>query len=121
MKQETIEKAAEKESEKVACLVYYGGSAITKDDIENSFKAGAEWQRNHIWHNIDEPPTQGEFILVRWTNRRCAAIWKVIGDDCRVMKMNGVVAWAYIKDILLTSFDEILDENKDVLQRLKDE
>ena len=56
------------------------------------FIFGAQWQRNNIWHNIDEPPTQGEFILVRWTNRHSAAIWRVIGDDIRAMKMNDVVA-----------------------------
>jgi molybdopterin biosynthesis enzyme len=33
MKREDIENAAKKEAENLACLVYYGGSAISQEDF----------------------------------------------------------------------------------------
>lgn len=53
MKREDIENAAKKEAENLACLVYYGGSAISQEDVENAFVKGAEWRINSVWHDFD--------------------------------------------------------------------
>lgn len=54
MKREDIENAAKKEAENLACLVYYGGSAISQEDVENAFVKGAEWRIDSVWHGVKE-------------------------------------------------------------------
>lgn len=54
MKKEDIEKAAKNEAEELACLTYYGGSAISKEDVENAFVKGAYWRINSVWHTYEE-------------------------------------------------------------------
>lgn len=48
MKREDIEIEAKKEAEELACLVYYGGSAISQEDVENAFVKGAEWRIDSV-------------------------------------------------------------------------
>lgn len=83
------------------------------------FMAGVEWQRNHVWRNVLQSPSDGEMViamlevgpLVCGPNHND---WKQAVDEL------GIIAWAYFKDLMPTSFDEIIEANKDVLQRLKD-
>ena len=86
--------------------------------IYRVFKEGAEWQRNHVWRNVLQSPSDGEMViamlevgpLVCGPNHND---WKQTVDEL------GIIAWAYFKDLMPTSFDEIIEANKDVLQRLK--
>lgn len=99
-----------------------------------AFKAGAEWQRNHVWHKNTEMPSDGvnkdgigKPCMVQEGSRvfLCHACRTTIGkyyftDHLRTWHpVENVDCWAYLDDLMPTSFDEILEENKDVLQRLK--
>lgn len=83
------------------------------------FMAGVEWQRNHVWRNVLQSPSDGEMViamlevgpLVCGPNHND---WKQAVDEL------GIIAWAYFKDLMPTSFDEIIEANKDILQRLRD-
>lgn len=66
MKREEIEKAAKKEAEELACLVYYGGSAISQEDVENACVKIAEWRINSVWHDANETPISGKEALVKY-------------------------------------------------------
>ena len=83
------------------------------------FMAGAEWQRNHVWHKTDEIPKLKKDILVHFESGNMVTMYvdKEILDK---FKKYYVDYWAYIDDLMPTSFDDILEDNKDVLQRLRD-
>ena len=88
-----------------------------------AFKAGAEWQRNHVWHKPCDIAEPGRDCLVEYMDghgnvciridRRTEYEWVNASHYDKILR------WAYIGDISPASFDEILDENKYVLQRLK--
>lgn len=104
----------------------------------NAFKAGAEWQRNHVWHKNTEFPSRGihgsgwgEQCLVKIKDEHqnipivaqadLANGYFYFCDNRGVwITMSNVDCWAYLDDLMPTSFDDIIEENKDVLQRLKD-
>ena len=92
---------------------------------EKDFKAGAEWHaRQSPWINVEDKAgcdTSDDCIVMvlngdifrayfssenKWMKRNCGYYDEVIDD---------VVAWFPIP-----SFDEILEANKDVLQRIKE-
>lgn len=101
-----------------------------------AFKAGAQWQRNKVWHDMkqEEPQAYGEYedkiypqipCLVRgqlstgygYGVRYWNATEKVWDDeecDDFECKKDDIEEWTYLDDLIPTSFDEILDENKDV-------
>lgn len=105
------------------------------------FIAGAEWQRNHVWHDMksEEPQVYGEYeddiypqipCLVRGQlstgygyGVRYWNITEKVWDDelCDDFECNkdDIEEWAYLDDLIPTSFNEIIEANKDVLQRLK--
>lgn len=84
-----------------------------------AFKAGAEWQRNHVWHKCTEQPKDSSLVLVMKGNVGFIAGPNHEGWEDTVKHL-GLEAWVYLDDLLPTSFDEILEANKDALQRLKD-
>ncbi len=135
-----------------------------------AFKAGAAWQRNHVWHKPCDIAEPGRDCLVEYMDghgnvciridRRTEYEWVNAshygnhvwhkpcdiaepGRDCLVEYMDGhgnvciridrrteyewvnashydkILRWAYLSDLMPTSFDDILENNKDVLQRLK--
>ena len=114
MKQETLIEAAKR-------VAYPNGEERNgvSEIIYRVFKEGAEWQRNHVWRNVLQSPSDGEMViamlevgpLVCGPNHND---WKQAVDEL------GIIAWAYFKDLMPTSFDEIIEANKDVLQRLRD-
>lgn len=101
MTRENIEQAAKEEADKLSCLVYYGGSAISQEDVENAFITGAEWRINSIWHDISEIPKDGKIILVRKKDGDMI----LYGPDMRYYKESVImegdcVNWCYIEDLL---------------------
>lgn len=105
MKREDVENAAKKEAENLACLVYYGGSAISQEDVENAFVKGAEWRIDSVWHGVKEEPKYDEYFLYE----NAVHAYHVDGiypsedepfawDD--YVKDWGLIRWAYIKDLL---------------------
>lgn len=104
MKKEDIEIAAKKEAEELACLVYYGGSAISQEDVENACVKIAEWRINSVWHDVKEEPKYDEYFLYEnivhayhvdgiYPSKDEHFVWNDYVKDC------GLIRWAYIKDL----------------------
>ena len=80
----------------------------------NIFKAGAEWQRSHVWHSPDETPDNGKRVLIEWKSDNCTDIFFYFYDTghfdkhymsfcimCdKLLPTDKVTRWAYIDDIL---------------------
>ncbi len=102
MKREDIETAAKKEAENLASLVYYGGSAISQEDIENAFVNGAEWRINSVWHDAREKPALNEFFVYQTENDEwetdCLYKNTVRWDVYAVCQR--LIRWAYMKDLI---------------------
>lgn len=95
MKREDIENAAKKEAENLACLVYYGGSAISQEDVENAFVKGAEWRIDSVWHDFDININNHEDVVLLLKNGKI-----VDYDDDWEEYYSPAVKWAYKKDLL---------------------
>lgn len=100
MKREDIENAAKKEAENLACLVYYGGSAISQEDVENAFVKGAEWRIDSVWHDSQEKPVINEFFVYQTVDEE----WET---DCLLkdrwdlyVVSTKLIRWAYMKDLI---------------------
>lgn len=101
MKREDIENAAKKEAENLACLVYYGGSAISQEDVENAFVKGAEWRIESVWHDSQEKPVLNEFFVYQTEDNEwetdCLFKKTIRWDVYAVCKR--IIRWAYMKDL----------------------
>ena len=54
MKREDIEKAAAESAERICNIAYAGGGHIGQDDLETSFKAGANWFKKSLFHKTED-------------------------------------------------------------------
>lgn len=102
MKREEIEKAAKKEAEELACLVYYGGSAISQEDVENACVKIAEWRINSVWHTPNEKPVLNEFFVYQTESDEYETdclYKKDIRWDVYVVSEK-LIRWAYMKDLI---------------------
>lgn len=90
-----------------------------------SFIAGAEWQaKQSPWYDTTEKPVQGKLCLVEYKDpngeirvrldKHCGFEWKEMCHYDRILR------WAYVDDLKPLTFDQILEANKDVLQRMKE-
>lgn len=140
MEQETLKEAIKKHLYAKAFLADPDNTAFVDRFIEHTKAAewGAEWQRNHVWHKNTEFPGRGihgsgwgEQCLVKIKDEHqnipivaqanLANGYFYFCDNRGVwITMSNVDYWAYIDDLMPTSFDDILEDNKDVLQRLRD-
>lgn len=77
-----------------------------------AFKAGAEWQRNHVWHKATEMPIKGEHILACITSGNMTS-WYASANIEEIFKRFHVKSWAYADDILPDSPDKILNDNNE--------
>ncbi len=137
MKQETIEGAA---------IAYSEYRFITPDCIseraeerclacKEGFIVGVSWYKSRVWHKNTEMPSDGvnkdgigkpcivqEGSRVFLCHVCCTTIGKYYFTDHLHTwhPVENVDCWAYLSDLIPTSFDEILEGNKDVLQRLRD-
>lgn len=119
MKQ-TVEEAAKEYS-----LQWAWNSQPDMWQSEKDFKAGAEWQaKQSPWHDTTEKPVQGKLCLVEYKDpngeirvrldKHCGFEWKEMCHYDRILR------WAYVDDLKPPTFDQILEANKDVLQRMKE-
>lgn len=83
-----------------------------------AFKAGAEWQRNQVWHRPIEQPEEPRLILTITPHNAFICGPNHEGWENTVESFK-IVIWAYIDDLKPTSFDEILKANMDILKGLK--
>lgn len=68
-----------------------------------AFKAGAEWQRNHVWHDATEKPDGKRRYLVETHlgKRTHHSVWtKAFTPEEKVEDDGFLVRWAYLEDIL---------------------
>lgn len=119
MKQEDIEQEA---NDYAYENLWYPGEIFYERDLKkmmecfaDAFIAGAEWRINHAWHKAEDLPQHNAWFLAQ------------IGNDCfKTLKMrieydrweqwckvNNIVRWAYIEDLLLNTEDWIYESNND--------
>ena len=77
-----------------------------KDELSyyTLFKAGAEWQKNHVWHKPDEPIENDAEVLIEYeTGFHDAACYNkdedVFYTGACCPKRKDIIRWAYIKDL----------------------
>lgn len=122
MEREEIEQVAEEFAQRRyinGCAVPTGNMISKSIACREGFKSGAQWQRNHVWNGISQRPKDGSLVLAMIPQGGMIAGpnhdgWEDTVNDLHIM------AWAYFNDLIPTSFNEIIEANKDVLQRLKD-
>lgn len=104
---------------KVKTLVDYDNG------LTRGFKAGADWQaKQSPWISVEEQlPEEGQkvFVLVMCYGMPCIREEKF----CRNSNLDKKGMWIHGNSIVLAwfpipSFDEILEANKDVLERIKE-
>lgn len=102
-----------------------GARDAVLDVTERAYIAGAEWQANQSpWRDTTEKPVQGKLCLVEYKDpngeirvrldKHCGFEWKEMCHYDRILR------WAYVDDLKPPTFDQILEANKDVLQRMKE-
>lgn len=123
MKQ-TVEKASIEYAESVirsfgTCGVPNGISDI-KEMIANGFNSGAEWLSKQLpWISVEERlPEYSCWVLVAGKDYKYRILFycgsKFYTNKSLIAYDGSVLFWMFIP-----SFDQILEANKDVLQRLK--
>lgn len=123
MKQ-TVEEAAKQEVAMNNSNDVYGGKSYSSEMMIRMFIAGAEWQaKQSSWISVKERlPEEGQKVFVL---TMCCGVSRILTQ--RFYKTNAFDKdnrWIFGNSIVLAwlpipSFDEILEANKDVLQRLK--
>lgn len=82
----------------------YSGTAhdpephIIHIERNKAFKAGAEWQRTHVWHSINELPERGKQIIVYMESGNFTS-WFSAENISDVFKKLRVKKWAYVESI----------------------
>lgn len=121
MKQ-TVEEAAKEYYERYKIHL---AKDIFRPRIIDVFKSGAEWQaKQSPWISVEERlPEEGQkvFVLVMCYGTPCIREEKF----CRNSNLDKKGMWIHGNSIVLAwfpapSFDEILEANKDVLERIKE-
>lgn len=102
-----------------------GARDAVLDVTERAYIAGAEWQAKQLpWISVEERlPEEGQkvFVLVMCYGTPCIREEKF----CRNSNLDKKGMWIHGNSIVLAwfpipSFDEILEANKDVLERIKE-
>ena len=120
MKQ-TVEEAAKQELTSSYAIIVEGELAYQRQAMLNMFRKGAEWQaKQSPWISVEDA------IPNELAKGMCQV--KYVDGSIDEMAMREVNKWIYpyIKTGYVThwkpipSFDEILEANKDVLERIKE-
>lgn len=122
MKQ-TLEEAASKELfSSYACtsrILSSTGFLYNADAMLNMFRKGAEWHaKQSPWISVEERlPNYKEEVLVLYEYEGRIQIQQsfYLGEKDWKFGSNKILAWMPIP-----SFDEILEDNRDVLERIKE-
>ena len=84
------------------------------------YRQGAMWRINSVWHGADEKPENDRMVLGIDNGSHPA----ICGPDNSgwedTVRIFCITAWAYVDDLLPDTFDKILKDNKDVLERIKE-
>lgn len=105
MKQETLEEAIKEHLYANAFAADPDNPGFVDRFIEHTKAAewGAEWQRNHVWHDATETPDGKRRYLVETHlgKRTHHSVWtKAFTPKEKVEDDDVIVRWAYLEDIL---------------------
>nr|DAQ35924.1 MAG TPA: hypothetical protein [Caudoviricetes sp.] len=102
MKRKDIEKAAGD----------YSGSSLGFTDNNSvmakhkAFVDGAEWRINSVWNDANKIPDKAELTLVEFPDGRIDIVYfHTIKSWRSMVKRNGTIRWAYIKDLIPNTED----------------
>lgn len=120
---QTLEEAAIKAAEDCYEMPY-NENLLHMLLIKQAFEIGAEWQaKQSPWINVEEPvPEEGQMVFALTQREGIFYIHKE--TFYRAKYLDGYGKWIHGNSRVLAwmpipSFDEILEANKDVLQRIK--
>lgn len=127
MKQ-TLEEAAMQELNSSYAIVVEGELVYQRQAMLNMFKKGADWQaKQSPWISVKERrPEEGKPVLIRLKDGVIRLACYDIEEDSNIYFWNDNYAYETFRPLDVThwreipSFDEILEANKDVLQRMKE-
>lgn len=127
MKQ-TLEEAAMQELHSSYAIIVDGELAYQRQGMLNMFRKGAEWQSGQsLWISVKERlPEPGKVVLLYDKNsiRNYVIGWMRTHKGYNKSMWALSNGWVEDKDIThwmpIPSFDEILEANKDVLERIKE-
>lgn len=133
MKQ-TVEEAAKEYAELIVkpqeMYLSFEGVYSLKEDLFNSFSAGAEWKsRQSPWISVEERlPEPNELVLCRMVSNGAIVSGYIVVSSERspYVATDGGFEFEDWNDYEcdmwtpIPSFDEILEANKDVLERIKE-
>lgn len=110
-----------------------GLDGFDRTDMINMFGSGAEWADSHPknpWISVKEQlPNVSQEVIVLTKNGKCVVSSMYIPKDCKGNILgskewkgsktfkDSIVLWMTIPEL---TFDDILDANKDVLKRIKE-
>lgn len=114
MKREDIEKAALRyKSELIESIVNYtdinyeennyeaGKMHALDDNIEDTFKAGAEWRINRVWHDANKKPDKGKLLIAEDIDSAYDLVYLTKSKPWEELsEKNHYMRWAYIADLL---------------------
>ena len=118
MKQ-TVEEAAREAAED--CYECHYDDSLEMRLVKEAFRQGAEWQsKQSPWISVNERlPEVGEHVLTKGAYGFLICYFSSLGEwetGANVYKERlGITHW-----MLIPSFDEILEANRDVLERIKE-
>lgn len=103
MKREDIEMAAERNTEE---YVKNGDLRGFRGSYRLGFIAGAEWRSNSVWNDANKIPDKAELTLVEFPDGRIDIVYfHTIKSWRSMVKRNGTIRWAYIKDLIPNTED----------------
>ena len=120
---QTVEDAAKEAAED--CYECQYDDSLEMRSVKEAFRQGAEWQsKQSPWISVKErlpEENQKVFVLVMWYGIPCIQEEKF----CRSSNLDTKERWIHRNSIVLAwmpipSFDEILEANRDVLERIKE-
>lgn len=133
MKQ-TVEEAAKEYAELIVkpqeMYLSFEGVYSLKEDLFNSFSAGAEWKsRQSPWISVEERlPEENKLVLCRMVSNGAIVSGYIVVSPGRspYVATDGGFEFEDWNDyecdmwMPIPSFDEILEANRDVLERIKE-
>lgn len=124
----TLEEAAKQELISSYAIVIEGELVYQRQAMLNMFKKGAEWQsKQSPWISVKERlPEEGKPVLIRLKDSVIRLACYDIEEDSNIYFWNDNYAYETFRPWDVThwreipSFDEILEANRDVLERIKE-
>jgi hypothetical protein len=106
----------------------FWGVVYDRNAMLNMFRKGAEWQaRQSLWISVNERlPEEGDPVLIRLKDGVVRLACYDIEEDSNIYFWNDNYAYETFRPWDVThwreipSFDEILEANRDVLERIKE-